>query len=71
MPPFFSREKLAPRPTVVKKASMKGSWKVLVKLKVKVPVVWPAKVMNIKMKPPMTGAGIQYLARKLTLFLIA
>ena len=55
-PPFFSREKLAPRPTVVKKASIKGSWKVLVKLKVKVLVEYPAQVMNMNRKPPTTGA---------------
>ena len=28
----------------------------------KVPVTWPAKVTNMKMKPPMTGAGMQYFA---------
>ena len=59
MPPFFSSFTLAPRPTVVKKASIKGDWKVLVKLKEKVLVMCPPKVMNMKMKPPTTAAGIQ------------
>ena len=55
---------------MVKKASIKGSWKVLVKLKVKVLVEYPAQVMNMNRKPPTTGAGMQYLSKSVTFFLI-
>lgn len=70
MPPFLIKEKLTPRPTVLKNADIKYCISL-----VSIEIVHIFNFDNIKTNmeknnPPITGAGIQNLIKNLTLFFI-
>ncbi len=59
-PPCLIIFKLALKPIVEKNATMKNSLNVLSNLKENSPVCTPIRLIIAKIKPPITGAGMQY-----------
>ena len=60
IPPCLIIFKLALKPMVEKNAIIKKSFNVLSNLKENAPVCIPIRLIIAKIKPPITGAGIQY-----------